>query len=47
MTDHRVVKNATTAGIGGGGGAGGDQIAGGVGSSGGPGLVSIRVHLKS
>ena len=33
MTDHRVVKNATTAGIGGGGGAGGDQIAGGVGSS--------------
>ena len=47
MTDHRVVKNATTAGIGGGGGAGGDQIAGGVGSSGGPGLVSIRIHLKS
>ena len=47
MTDHIVVKNATTAGIGGGGGAGGDQIAGGVGSAGGPGLVSIRVHLKS
>ena len=47
MTDHRVVKNATTAGIGGGGGAGGDQIAGGVGSSGGPGLVAIRIHLKS
>lgn len=47
MTDHRVVKNATTAGIGGGGGAGGDQIAGGVGSSGGPGLVAIKIHLKS
>lgn len=47
MTDHVVVKNATTAGIGGGGGAGGDQIAGGVGSSGGPGLVAIRIHLKS
>lgn len=47
MTDHRAVKNATTAGIGGGGGAGGDQIAGGVGSSGGPGLVAIKIHLKS
>lgn len=47
MTDHIVVKNATTAGIGGGGGAGGDQIAGGVGSSGGPGLVAIKIHLKS
>ena len=47
MTDHRVVRNATTAGIGGGGGAGGDQIAGGVGSSGGPGLVAIKIHLKS
>lgn len=47
MTDQVVVKNATTAGIGGGGGAGGDQIAGGVGSSGGPGLVAIRIHLKS
>ena len=47
MTDHRVVKNATTAGIGGGGGAGGDQISGGVGSSGGPGLVAIKIHLKS
>lgn len=47
MTDHRVVKNATTADIGGGGGAGGDQIAGGVGSSGGPGLVAIKIHLKS
>ena len=47
MMDHRVVKNATTAGIGGGGGAGGDQIAGGVGSSGGPGLVAIKIHLKS
>ena len=47
MTDHRVVKNATTAGIGGGGGAGGDQIAGGVGSAGGPGLVAIKIHLKS
>ena len=47
MTDHRVVKNATTASIGGGGGAGGDQIAGGVGSSGGPGLVAIKIHLKS
>lgn len=47
MTNHRVVKNATTAGIGGGGGAGGDQIAGGVGSSGGPGLVAIKIHLKS
>lgn len=47
MTEHRVVKNATTAGIGGGGGAGGDQIAGGVGSSGGPGLVAIKIHLKS
>lgn len=47
MTNHIVVKNATTAGIGGGGGAGGDQIAGGVGSSGGPGLVAIKIHLKS
>ena len=47
MTDHIVVKNATTAGIGGGGGAGGDQIAGDVGSSGGPGLVAIKIHLKS
>ena len=47
VTNYIVVKNATTAGIGGGGGAGGDQVTGGVGSSGGPGLVSIRVHLKS
>lgn len=47
MTNYRVVKNATTAGIGGGGGAGGDQATGGVGSSGGPGLVAIKIHLKS
>ena len=47
MTDHIVVKNATTAGIGGGGGAGGDQVTGGVGSAGGPGLVAIKIHLKS
>lgn len=47
MTNHSVVKNATTAGIGGGGGAGGDQVAGGVGSAGGPGLVAIKIHLKS
>lgn len=47
VTNYIVVKNATTAGIGGGGGAGSDQVTGGVGSSGGPGLVSIRVHLKS
>ena len=47
MTDLRVVKNATTAGIGGGGGGGGDQVAGGVGSSGGSGLVAIKIHLKS
>ena len=47
MANYVVVKNATTAGIGGGGGAGGDQIVGGVGSSGGPGLVAIRIHLKS
>lgn len=47
MTNYSVVKNATTAGIGGGGGAGGDQVSGGVGSSGGPGLVAIKIHLKS
>lgn len=47
VTNHIVVKNATTAGIGGGGGAGGDQVTGGVGSAGGPGLVAIKIHLKS
>lgn len=47
MNNHSVVKNATTAGIGGGGGGGGDEVSGGVGSSGGPGLVAIKIHLKS
>lgn len=47
VTNHIVVKNATIAGIGGGGGAGGDQVTGGVGSAGGPGLVAIKIHLKS
>lgn len=47
ITDYKVVKNATVAGVGGGGGGGGDSIAGGTGSSGGSGLVSIRIHLKS
>lgn len=44
---NSVIKNATTAGIGGGGGGGGDEASGGVGSSGGPGLVAIKIHLKS
>lgn len=43
---HRS-ENAGVAGIGGGGGAGGDTVFGGIGSSGGPGLVAIKIHLKS